>query len=679
MNSSRRSESDWQGLVSEFLVCKRKLESKKEALLILSKELDTCQQERDQYQLMANQLRERHQGLKKKYRELIDGDSSLPPEKRNQLNLAQLLRDSRERTKQLSEEVKELRQRLAEAQGDNKLLRMTIARQRLGDEEVGARHFQAYEREDLVQQLETAREQNEELEHSVKSLTDELQDVRAERNVFQEKAQRLNHEVNHILGGHECRILDVDALCMENRYLHERFKQLQEEVTMLKMNVMKYKSALESRKNSKTYGKANSSALTGVLSAKQVQELLLSEDNGCSLPVTSQSISDLKSLATALLETIHEKNLVIQHQRQTNKILGNRVGELENKLKTLEVSGLWSLPGGRDAIILNETLQPSSTVTSSEEKKVPSNDHEVPPTEHEVPPTEHEVPPTEHEVPPTEHEVPPTEHEVPATEHEVPATEHEVPATEHEVPATEHKVPATEHEVPATEHEVPATEHEVPATEHEVPATEHEVPPTEHEVPPTEHEVPPTEHEVPPTEHEVPPTEHEVPPTEHEVPPTEHEVPPTEHEVPPTEHEVPPTEHEVPPTEHEVPPTEHEVPPTEHEVPPTEHEVPPTEHEVPPTEHEVPPTEHEVPPTEQDVTPNEQEVPPTNHKVPPTEQEVPSTVQSTTEDDKVANDMQIPVPRHVGGLPSVTGDTEISTKESEPLVSPVSLDTSKQN
>lgn len=49
------------------------------------------------------------------------------------------------------------------------------------------------------------------------------------------------------------------------------------------------------------------------------------------------------------------------------------------------------------------------------------------------------------------------------------------------------------------------------------------------------------------------------------------------------------------------------------------------------------------------------------------------------EDDKVANDMQIPVPRHVGGLPSVTGDTEISTKESEPLVSPVSLDTSKQN
>uniref|UniRef100_A0A3Q3A7Z0 Coiled-coil domain containing 149a n=1 Tax=Kryptolebias marmoratus TaxID=37003 RepID=A0A3Q3A7Z0_KRYMA len=346
MQSSKRSESDWQGLVSEFLVCKRKLESKKEALLILSKELDTCQQERDQYKLMANQLRERHQGLKKKYRELIDGDPSLPPEKRNQVNLGQLLRDSRERMKQLTEEAKDLAQRLAEAQGDNKLLRMTITRQRLGDEEVGARHFPAHEREDLVSQLERAGRQMEEMEHTIKALTDELQDVKAERNVFREKANRLNVELNHVLGNHEARIIDVDALCMENRYLHDRLTQLQEEVNLLKSNIMKYKTALERRKNSGTYGRSNTSPLTGVLSAKQVQEMLL-EEQGCSLPATPQSIADLKSLATALLETIHEKNLVIQHQRHTNRILGNRVADLERKLKTLEVSGLWSLPGDR--------------------------------------------------------------------------------------------------------------------------------------------------------------------------------------------------------------------------------------------------------------------------------------------------------------------------------------------
>ncbi|KAI4833374.1 hypothetical protein KUCAC02_016282 [Chaenocephalus aceratus] len=181
---------------------------------------------------------------------------------------------------------------------------MTITKQRLGDEEVGTRHFPAHEREDLVRQLERAGEQNEVLEHSVKSLTDELQDVRAERDVFQQKAHRLNAEINHIL----------------------------EEIHLLKSNLVKYKSALDCRKISKICGKPNSSALTGVLSAKQVKELLLSEENGCSLPVTPQSISDLKSLATALLETIHEKNMVIQHQRQINKYSISYLAHIPNAL-----------------------------------------------------------------------------------------------------------------------------------------------------------------------------------------------------------------------------------------------------------------------------------------------------------------------------------------------------------
>lgn len=61
--------------------------------------------------------------------------------------------------------------------------------------------------------------QNEILEHSVKSLTDELQDIRAERDVFQQKAHRLNVEMNHIVGNDDVRILDIDALCMENRFV----------------------------------------------------------------------------------------------------------------------------------------------------------------------------------------------------------------------------------------------------------------------------------------------------------------------------------------------------------------------------------------------------------------------------------------------------------------------------
>lgn len=63
----------------------------------------------------------------------------------------------------------------------------------------------------------SSRTQMEEMENDMKSVTDELQDVKAERDVYQEKALRLNVELNHVLGNHEARIIDVDALCMENR------------------------------------------------------------------------------------------------------------------------------------------------------------------------------------------------------------------------------------------------------------------------------------------------------------------------------------------------------------------------------------------------------------------------------------------------------------------------------
>lgn len=48
-----------------------------------------------------------------------------------QANLAQLLRDSQDRNKHLGEEIKELRQRLGEVQGDNKVLWMLAGKNSL--------------------------------------------------------------------------------------------------------------------------------------------------------------------------------------------------------------------------------------------------------------------------------------------------------------------------------------------------------------------------------------------------------------------------------------------------------------------------------------------------------------------------------------------------------------------
>uniref|UniRef100_A0A8C4Q861 Coiled-coil domain containing 149 n=1 Tax=Eptatretus burgeri TaxID=7764 RepID=A0A8C4Q861_EPTBU len=257
-----------------------------------------------------------------------------------------MLRKSREQNKVLAEEIKHLNLRNVEAQGDIKLLRETIARQRLGDGD-GPRHFPAHERECLVQQLEKSTEQEERLLRELQAAMDEAGEMQAEHGFYKEKVERLNEELNHLLGGHTDRIIDIDALCMENRYLHERLKHMQDEKNILKTTINKYKDVLERRKNPKSTVKVGTSGIVGIMSAKQVKDML-SEERGHSLPVTQQSLSDLRSLSLALLDTICDKNMALQHQRKTNKILGARVAELDKKLKTLEVSGLWSLPESRD-------------------------------------------------------------------------------------------------------------------------------------------------------------------------------------------------------------------------------------------------------------------------------------------------------------------------------------------
>ncbi|XP_022096552.1 coiled-coil domain-containing protein 149-like [Acanthaster planci] len=350
---SIKSQKDWHTLCSEYNLCKRKLQAKKDALLILAEELDNVRQEKDAFRLMAEQLREKYQALKKQCadRERALGlslNESDPLSERRNHSLVQVLREAREQNKKAEARIVDLEQNLAEAQGDIKLLRENIARQRIGDDGIGTRHFPAHEREELVNQLEAAREQLQALERDLVAKIDEQTELVTERGYFRDKAERLNQELNYVLGGDEKRIVDIDALTMENKYLKERLKQAQEEKSVAQATVAKYKAAIE-RRRGKSSIKLGSSSSGGLLvSPKQVEQLLAEGKSG-GIAATPSSVADLQSLATALLETIHDKNMAVNHHRNTNKILGNRVAELEKKLKTLEISGLWNMPPGKNA------------------------------------------------------------------------------------------------------------------------------------------------------------------------------------------------------------------------------------------------------------------------------------------------------------------------------------------
>lgn len=58
------------------------------------------------------------------------------------------------------------------------------------------------------------------------------------------------------------------------------------------------------------------------------------------LPTTQATIADLRSLALALFESLNDKNTALAHQKKANKILGTRLTELEEKVKSLELE-LW--------------------------------------------------------------------------------------------------------------------------------------------------------------------------------------------------------------------------------------------------------------------------------------------------------------------------------------------------
>ncbi|XP_070540561.1 coiled-coil domain-containing protein 149-B-like [Ptychodera flava] len=392
-----RSDRDWQTLCAEFNICKRRLKSKEEGLLILSKELDTIRRERDEYKLMAEQLREKYHGQKRKYEEreralgLWSPDNDHVAERRSQ-SLAQLLCEARERNKKLHLEADELKQSLAEAHGDIKLLRENIARQRVGDEGIGGRNFPAHERAELVKQIEELRQQAVSLERELTGKLDDEEEILLEKEHFRLKAERLNQELNYILGGDEKRIVDIDALSMEKEYLKERLKQCQEERDLANQMLTKYKNALDKRRGKGTLKLGGNRTGGVVISQKQVQQLL-AEGKGTGIAATPSSVADLQALASALLETISDKTLALNHQRNTNKILGKRVAELEKKLKTLEVSGFWNLPpnllrGKVLESVMAEDAEMKSGIKALTPKQAPSSDdNATPPSSTHASPT----------------------------------------------------------------------------------------------------------------------------------------------------------------------------------------------------------------------------------------------------------------------------------------------------
>lgn len=337
MSSSKyaKLEQDYQKLVSEMGVLQCRLESKAEALLILTRDLEQCQSERDQFKLMADQLRERHGELRRRLQAWGPTIASVYDGKnlkgQTEKSLAQLLCDLKEQNRQLQSENESLTQKLRESLEDGKLLREQLQEQGRSSRRVSdpcAQCSAKQDRQELVRQLELLQARCSMLEGDLQAVLDEKEELVRTGDAYRQKVDRLNLQLNHALrGGADYVPLDVDALLMENRYMHERLQLVQEEKTLLTASLNKFKNLAE-----KNRGRASTAVLAGI-SSKQMQQLL--QDSCLDL---STAGADLRSLVALLLEALGDRTLALNHQRKANKVLGKRVTELESRLKC---DGTW--------------------------------------------------------------------------------------------------------------------------------------------------------------------------------------------------------------------------------------------------------------------------------------------------------------------------------------------------
>ncbi|TGZ69867.1 hypothetical protein CRM22_003500 [Opisthorchis felineus] len=238
-------------LKTDLTVISQKLESKSQAVIILHEALERCEKERDEFKRMAEQVMGRYQLLRKTVCQdtPVEVHSVKGLGHLDRKQLASLLVESHEANKGLQQELVEMKVKLSEALGDIKLLRKQLKSPVFGPSVT--QKTESGEKEKWVLQMEKLTERVNELERELARCCDDKQELVTERDIYRNKCDRLNNELNYILNGDDRKIVDIDTLIMEKRLLNSRLRALEEEKRLAMATLTKYQRMME-RKASKT-------------------------------------------------------------------------------------------------------------------------------------------------------------------------------------------------------------------------------------------------------------------------------------------------------------------------------------------------------------------------------------------------------------------------------------------
>ncbi|VDM23692.1 unnamed protein product [Toxocara canis] len=330
---------------------KKKCTSKSEALLSLSQQFASCQEERDQYEEAAKNFKKKlseaeqsHRVISQEYarfesKAAREKDALIKENEQLQQNVQRLVIENnslKAEIKDVKSECKALRQKLARFEVE-KLYKDEAANEHTTNAATGSTCHGEGEGpahgSTLLETFEKINTQNCHLQQDVQSLLCEKEELICDRDELKKKVQRLSQELSYLLNGDPNRIVnDIDGVLAENRYLKARLENAQEETGLTRAALKKYRRMVNQKLKVRSNSADEEPQLTnggqatfGAYTAEQISRVLGSK----SLELND---GDYRALSVALLDSCNDKLIALTHQRNANKILGRRVTELEAQL-----------------------------------------------------------------------------------------------------------------------------------------------------------------------------------------------------------------------------------------------------------------------------------------------------------------------------------------------------------
>ena len=250
---------------------------------------------------------------------------------------------------ELIQKYEDQKQEFDDCKLDLKLLREQITRQRIGvktNEGLVVQKpdsQQQNERETLIKEIECLKEKNLMLENDLKMIMCQKEEFEIERDSYKSKFKQLNKFLieNSSMGKQQTASkqvlsLNIDELISQNKYQSELNKSLKDEIKILNETLNKYKK-LPQQKSSTDDNKALLKKSNDFLDLYSLNSYQTTNTSATSpTAFSSRLIKELNTVCEALLDSLNDKHIGLQHQRKCNKLLANRIQDLELEITSLK-------------------------------------------------------------------------------------------------------------------------------------------------------------------------------------------------------------------------------------------------------------------------------------------------------------------------------------------------------